>query len=315
MKAQRSITLVAFLATAWIIASLALSGDVIQSTVPLGIGPLLSTLAATVVDLILSISIFVMSLVLYWLIRDRELLTEAVKDLFSRRKGKYSRKSNRNLKRDIIGAILFVAILVTIRSAGLLPPTQSTKVNGGSPGSSFFILPGFDGEAFQSSLLVAYHFLAVWSFDIISLAIMVACAVIFLRALAGRKDFEPSPSEFGETVTREALGVMEDSHRDLQEGDDYRRSILVCYRRLCEVFEPRSRVSHRLLTARELRERMIEQLGGAVRPISSLTSLFEEARYSSHQISVEMRDSATRALEEIEDYLRHPSEDTLKAIQ
>ncbi len=315
MKAQRSIALVAFLVTGWIIASLALSGDVVQSTAPLGVGPLLSILAAIGGDIVLTAAVLVLSLVLYWLIRDNKLLAEAVKDLFSRRKGKETRKSNRNLKRDVIGFIFFIAILIAVRSSGLLPPTQPLKGNGSSAGSSFFIIPGLDGTAFQSSLLVAYHFFAVWAFQIIFLAITGLCAIIFLRALSQLKAPAPFTREFDEAVTQEIIGVIHGGYRGLQEGDDYRKSILECYRRLCEVFEPKGSISHRLLTARELRDRMIEQFSAAIHPISLLTSLFEEARYSSHLISAEMKDTALKALKEIEDCLRHPSEDTLAALQ
>lgn len=315
MKTQRSVALIAFLVTGWIIASLALSGDIVQSTAPLGVGPLLTVLAATGGDIVLTAAIFILSLVLYWIIKDRKLLAEAVKDMFSRRKGKETRKSNRNLKRDMIGFIFFIAILIVVRSSGLLPPTPASKGSGSTAGSSFFIIPGFDGAVFQSSLLVAYHFLAVWAFQIIFFAITGICTIIFLRALAQLRAPEPLTPVFDEAVTRETIGVIQDVYRDLQAGDDYRRSILECYRRLCEVFEPNGSISHRQLTARELRERMIEQFRPAVQPISLLTSLFEEARYSSHQISAEMKDTAINALKEIEDCLRHPSEDTLAAIQ
>ncbi len=272
-------------------------------------------LAATVGDIVLTAATVVLSLVLYWIIRDRKLLAEAVKDLFSRRKGKETRKSNRNLKRDILGFIFFIAILIVVRSSGLLPSTPSPKGNGSSPGSSFFIIPGFDGAAFQSSLLIAYHFFAVWAFQIIFLAIAGLCTIIFLRALTQLRAPEALAQEFDESVIQETIGVIRDGYRDLEVGDDYRRSILVCYRRFCEVFEPKGNISHRQLTARELRERMIEQFSSAVEPISVLTSLFEEARYSLHQISAEMKDTAIKALKEIQDCLRHPSEDTLEAIQ
>lgn len=314
MKAQRSVALIAFLVTGWIIASLALSGDVIQSTAPLRVGPLLSFLVATVGDMVLTAAIAIMSLVLYWIVKDRKFLAEAVKDLFSRRRGKETRKSTRNLKRDILGFVFFIAILIVVRSAGLLPPTPPPKGSGSSSGSSFFLIPGFDSAAFQSSILVAYHFFAVWAFQIIFLAITGICVIVFVRALTLLKAQEPLRREF-EEVTQVTIGAIRDGWRDLQEGGDYRSSILVCYRRLCEVFEPKGSFSHRQLTARELRERMIVQFSPAIHPITVLTSLFEEARYSSHQISAEMKDTAIKALKEIEDYLRHSSEDTFQAIQ
>ncbi len=315
MKAQRSIALIAFLVTGWIIASLALTGDVVQSTVPLGIGPLLSILAATGGDIVLTSAIFAMSLVLYWIAKDRKLLAEAVKDLFSRRKGKETRKSNRNLKRDLLGFIFFIAILIIVRSSGVLPQTPPAKGNGSPLSPSFIILPGFDGAAFQSSILLAYHFFAIWAFQIVFLAIAGLCVIIFLRALSLLNAPEPLTQKFEEAVTQETIGAIRDGYRDLREGDDFRSSILACYRRLCEVFDPKASISHRQLTARELRERMIEQFSRAVRPITTLTGLFEEARYSSHEISVEMKDTAIKALREIEDYLRHPSEVALETIQ
>lgn len=315
MNAQRLLALIAFLITGWIIASLAFSGDVVRGTAPLSVGPILQVLAATSADIVLTIGIVLLSVVFYWLVRDRKLLAEAVRNLFSRRKGKNTERPNRNLTRDIIGIFLLFGILILFRSSRTLLSPQPPKGSTTPGGFSLFIISGFDGQTLQSSLLAAYHFFAVWAFQIAFMAIMVLCLVIFLRAMAQLRSNEPVLLQYDSTVAEETIGVLRKGTKDLQMGDDHRTSILVCYRRLCEIFEPKETMAHRLLTARELREHMVKQFRLAEQPISLLTELFEEARYSSHQISIEMKDRAIKALGEIESYLRAPSEGTFEAIQ
>lgn len=305
----------AFLITGWIIASLALSGDVIQSTVPINSGLLVNTLSASAADIVLTVSVICLSLVLYWLVRDRKLLVERLKTLLSRRKGSRTIKGRRDVTRDALGFLLLVAIVIAIRYSGLTRSTQPIKGGAGAPGSATFQLPEFGRQDFQSSLIAVYHFFAVWAVDLVLITIVGFALLIFAQAAAQMRTPKEKWTERDAKLIDETIEVMQNGARDLIWGTDYRRTILECYRRLCGIFDSRSDRVHHLLTARELQAIMISQLNVGVRPLSTLTSLFEEARYSPHSISVQMKTDAISALKEIEDSLRHSSEGTLKAIQ
>ncbi len=317
MNAHRIIALIAFLIAGWIIVSLALSGDVFQATVPISFGSLITALAPTLGDIVLTVSIVLLSWVLYWIIRDRKLLVERIRAFFnkSKSKRKYVIKSRRDLKRDLIGIMLVFGLLIVIRSSGLLQPAQPPKGGGNSTEGSIFQIPGLDGQRFQSSLLAIYHFIAVWSIQIVFLATAGLLLVIFVQAMARPRAVEQMRTQSDAAIIEETISVLQEGARDLWGGDDYRKSILECYRRLCEIFDPRGDRSHHQLTARELRELMVRQFGLVEKPISLLTRLFEEARYSQHLISANMRANAIEALKEIEDYLRHSSEGTIEPVQ
>ncbi len=83
MKAQRSIAVVAFLITGWLIASLSLSGDVFQATVPINSGLVFNALFAGAGDIALTVIALPLFLFLYWIARDRKLLVERLKGHFS----------------------------------------------------------------------------------------------------------------------------------------------------------------------------------------------------------------------------------------
>ena len=307
--------LIAFMITGWIIASLALSGDVLQATVPISIGSFATALTASSSDIILTVGILLFTLVIYWIIRQRKFLVEAVADLFARRKGANVAKPKSSVIGSVIGFIVFIAFLMVFRPAQLLNPPRVPEGGNNSSGASLIRTPGMDAQTFQSGFLAIYHSLAVCAFQIVILATTGLLMVIFLQGVVQLRAPAVPEEPFESAIAEETISILQDGARELREAGDYRRTILECYRRLCVIFDSRGDKAHHQLTARELQELMVRQFNWAEKPISQLTMLFEEARYSQHQISIDMKDRAIDAVNEIEDPLRHPSARTPEAIQ
>jgi uncharacterized protein DUF4129 len=315
LKAQRSIAVVAFLFTGWIVASLALSGDVFQATAPLNSQQFIDVFFASAGDIVLTFISLFLFVFLFWIVKDRKLLVERLKALFSRRKGARATKKSRDITRNILGILTLLAVVILLRNLGLVQLPQQTQVGASLRGVVGLQFPGFGGQNFQSSLLVIYHFFAVWAVEIALLAIIGFCILIFGQAAAQMRASNPAWSSGAPVIVEETINVLQDGVQELMGGADARASILECYRRLCSIFDSRLDKAHHPLTARELQEIMIRQLKLSARSLNRLTELFEEARYSQHSITIGMKEDAISALREIEDSLRHPSENTLEAIQ
>ncbi len=206
-------------------------------------------------------------------------------------------------------------MVIVIRNLGLVQVPQQIKGGVALPGFAAFQIPGFDGQNFQSSIIAIYHFFAVWAVEIVLLTIVGFTILIFGQAAAQMRTSKAQWSGGDSTIVEETINALQDGARHLVERTDPRGSILECYHRLCGIFDSRLDKGHHPLTARELQKIMIIQLNVSVRPLSRLTELFEEARYSPHPITIQMQEDAINALREIEDSLRHPSENTLKTIQ
>ncbi len=90
---------------------------------------------------------------------------------------------------------------------------------------------------------------------------------------------------------------------ELQLGQDVRTAIMACYKRFCILLGIRGFRDQEALTPREIEERAVSQLEVSPSSAESLTSLFEEARYSTHPLGDEARDRAVESLARIREAL------------
>lgn len=86
---------------------------------------------------------------------------------------------------------------------------------------------------------------------------------------------------------------------ELQLGGDVRTVILACYSRFCFFLGARGLGGQETLTPRELERLAVTGLAVSPDSAESLTSLFEEARYSEHALGEADRDRAVSSLERI----------------
>jgi hypothetical protein len=135
----------------------------------------------------------------------------------------------------------------------------------------------------------------------IAVALLLA-AIVWLAAKALRNrrvevlpELEPPAEEYGSTLEEAILG----GQRALQELDDARAAIIACYVAMEESLAQAG-------TARSVAETPDELLAKAARellispgPASRLTSLFCEARFSSHPLDSDDKQTAEQALAEL----------------
>ncbi len=96
-----------------------------------------------------------------------------------------------------------------------------------------------------------------------------------------------------------AAQAVREAIRELELGVNVREAILACYQRFCLFLGARGIGDQEALTPRELEDLAIRQLQVSSDSAGTLTSLFEEARYSEHTLGDPDRDRAMRSLERI----------------
>lgn len=135
------------------------------------------------------------------------------------------------------------------------------------------------------------------------LAITVFAAILVLayvlRRGAGAVGLE---SDEGIDAPRErfaAAGVVQTAIDELELGGDVRTVILACFQRFCALLGSRGITAQLALTPRELEGLAVDRLRVSRDASETLTSLFEEARYSEHPLAEEDRGRAIESLARI----------------
>lgn len=88
---------------------------------------------------------------------------------------------------------------------------------------------------------------------------------------------------------------------DIDEGEDVRTTIIRCYREMSRFLERMGAKNEVSMTPREFQNIIIEEMPGAENMISEITFLFEEARYSPHELGERERDKVLQHLKELKE--------------
>mgnify|MGYP001214008221 FL=1 len=96
-------------------------------------------------------------------------------------------------------------------------------------------------------------------------------------------------------------GILTDSLMALKASNEYIETIFKCYKELVRFFRKRGAMKKVYETTREFEDAVTSMLGGIAPPedLSIFFSLFEEARYSDHEIGAAQRDRAIASLQSI----------------
>ncbi len=96
-------------------------------------------------------------------------------------------------------------------------------------------------------------------------------------------------------------GILTDSLMSLKASNEYIATIFNCYKELVRFFRGRGAMKKVYETTREFEDAVNSMLSGIAPPedLNTFFSLFEEARYSDHEIGADQRDRAIGALESI----------------
>ncbi|TLZ51050.1 MAG: DUF4129 domain-containing protein [Methanobacteriota archaeon] len=125
---------------------------------------------------------------------------------------------------------------------------------------------------------------------------LLVFAIGFLPRLYGIATDEPATA----WKRRKALALaMDRAIQDLEAGGDFRAAVLRCYRSMILLFESHGLRADPSQTAREFEADALAAAGVSREGIDDLTSLFEEARYSTHPIGAAQRDAAIACLSTI----------------
>ncbi len=118
----------------------------------------------------------------------------------------------------------------------------------------------------------------------VSVLVTILALTYLLRrpgsAYEGDRDDEPG----GPDVRRKATAAVQTAIQELELGGDVRQVILACFERFCRLLGARGITEQVALTPRELERLAIVRLRVSPDASDTLTSLFEEARYSEHAL-------------------------------
>ena len=100
-------------------------------------------------------------------------------------------------------------------------------------------------------------------------------------------------------------GILTDSLMSLKASNDYIATIFDCYKDLVRFFRSKGAMKKVYETTREFEDAVNTMLGGITPPedLDILFSIFEEARYSDHEIGADQRDRSIDALQSIINHL------------
>ena len=100
-------------------------------------------------------------------------------------------------------------------------------------------------------------------------------------------------------------GILTDSLMALKASNDYIQTIFNCYKDLVRFFRSRGAMKKVYETTREFEDAINSMLGGIAPPeaLDEFFSIFEEARYSDHEIGADQRDRAITTLQSIVNHL------------
>jgi hypothetical protein len=124
---------------------------------------------------------------------------------------------------------------------------------------------------------------------LIALSFAVLIGAIMYRNYAERRRIE---------IIR---GILTDSLMSLKASNDYIQTIFNCYKDLVRYFRSRGAMKKVYETTREFEDALNSMLGGIAPPgdLDEFFAIFEEARYSDHEIGSDQRDRAIATLQSI----------------
>lgn len=131
-------------------------------------------------------------------------------------------------------------------------------------------------------------------------AIVAVYVAVFAHAFLPRlyRVVTEAPPDLGRSK-RELAHAMRTAVRDLEAGGEFRGVVLRCYKSMVLLFRAHGIRDDPSRTAREFESDALAAMGVSREGVDDLTSLFEEARYSTHEIEARQRDAAIECLNAI----------------
>jgi hypothetical protein len=164
---------------------------------------------------------------------------------------------------------------------------------------------GRKGQANGERAAVEPHFeyMVLW----IALAVIAVAGAWFYYAWRTRKRRTAVPLELDQTVAEDFAASIGDAIDDLESEPDARRAVIAAYARMENVLARNGLQRRPSETPVEYLRRVLLGLTARGDSVGRLTSLFEQAKFSRHDIDESMKRDAIAALREIRDDLQGAS--------
>ena len=163
--------------------------------------------------------------------------------------------------------------------------TSVTTINVNETITSFFT----NTAATQVQQVSPQLFPSIPSTDLTFLAIVLfgiaALGLVYNIRISRRRNLEFLPLEEGSNQKQEIAKILDLTISKSREGQEYRKTVLECYKMICDVLERKSTIEGRMLTAREFKELVSKRLDLNSKSLDRLTDLFEVARYSESEVT------------------------------
>ncbi len=126
---------------------------------------------------------------------------------------------------------------------------------------------------------------------LVIIAIIAVTPKIISLIRSGNKESEEQSS-----IEKDLSDSVDKAIKDLKKGKDTRSTIIRCYQKMCFILEDYGVIYDKYMTPREFEYNAIHNLNLSKDTIDDLTSIFEEARYSSHSLKKSQRKEALKNL-------------------
>ncbi|HZQ16302.1 MAG TPA: DUF4129 domain-containing protein [Gaiellaceae bacterium] len=201
---------------------------------------------------------------------------------------------SRVLRSFAVLAVVLAAVVgwSYLRRHGRLPDLQQLFAPAGDGG-------GGGGGGHARPYTPTFQWPVLWA----TIGLLAACAVAAWWSYRRRPALVPA-GPAGANVADELAATISDAIDDLEAEPDARRAVIAAYARMEGVLERSGVRRAPSETALEYLRRVLLELTANGDSVARLTSLFERAKFSSHDIDAPMKREAISALRALRDDLR-----------
>ncbi len=219
----------------------------------------------------------------------------------------------------VVMSVLAVFFAVVQKDKSMFVKLGATAVGCGI-GAAFFVIASMMGDmnltreevnqtASEAGASNGGGFTGIAGSSMGMIVLMVLVIGIFtLFAYQGAKSYLNKNVEIkkDEEIQEQFSNTIDETVEELYSGKDVRSTIIRAYQKMCRTLEDTGVSQDESLTPREFKNRVTGRLDVSNKSISDMTAVFEEARYSRHEMGDNDR---RRALDNLEALQKEMEED------